>query len=154
MTNNLCGSCNACCRVYAIPALDKPAGKWCENCDVGKGCRIYETRPETCSSFECLWLQSHRYVKLAEELRPDRCKVVFTSATRPDVMVATTMPGSPDAWQRTVVRRLIGKLLLGGLTVSVGPPNSKTQTLLTPDGKTQIIEMSEPDENGIQWSKT
>ena len=32
-----CGTCTLCCKVYDIPAVAKPMGKWCDHCDVGKG---------------------------------------------------------------------------------------------------------------------
>ena len=60
--SNRCGSCTMCCRVFAISEFDKPADKWCKHCAMGKGCTIYETRPERCQTYECLWLQSQNRV--------------------------------------------------------------------------------------------
>lgn len=153
-TENQCGTCTACCRVYAIPELGKPAGAWCDHCDVGKGCKVYATRPARCAEFECLWLQSQRQqrVQLSAELRPDRCKVVFIPSTNDRVMTATTMPGAPDAWQRPAVRALIDRFLRGGIAVAIGTPQGRTQTVLRPDGRQQQVRMTAPDENGMQWS--
>lgn len=152
--DNKCGSCTACCKVYAIPELNKPAGDWCAHCAIGKGCTTYDDRPAMCVAFECVWLQSQRHIKLGIELRPDKCKVVFNGSTNPKIITATTMPGSPDAWQRPAVRKFIDVLLRAGLAVAVGPPRAKTQLLLTHDGAATPVEMTEPDENGMQWSKT
>ena len=33
-----CGSCSLCCKVYNVPEIEKPAGKWCRHCTPGKGC--------------------------------------------------------------------------------------------------------------------
>src|SRR6516225_2800533 len=106
MTDNACGSCTACCRVYAISEIRKQAGQWCEHCAVGKGCKVYETRPWKCVEFECLWLHQRkghaihgRGAPMPDEMRPDRCKVVF-SPLDDDTFIALCMPGSPDAWRK------------------------------------------------------
>ena len=152
--SNRCGSCTACCRVYAIPELHKPAGTWCQHCDIGKSCKVYATRPERCATFECLWLQSQtREVRLAPELRPDKCKVVFAPSTNPRIMTAITMPGAPLAWQGKEVGKLIDRLLRSGVGVAIGPPQGRTQLLLRPNGTRQQVRMTEPDADGMQWSE-
>jgi hypothetical protein len=155
MTTNHCGSCTACCRVFAIPQLSKPAGNWCHHCDIGVGCKIYERRPTTCQEFECLWLQARSRDDirdhLPEELRPDRSKVVFHPTTDPEVMSATTMPGSPDAWKRKPVKKLIDRMVAAGYRVAVGGPASETRMLFTSTGMV-VHRMTKPDENGMQWN--
>jgi hypothetical protein len=153
---NTCGSCTACCRVYAIPSLNKPAGKWCEHCAIGKGCKVYEDRPALCVEFACLWLQSHledKGAKFPEELRPDRCKVVFSPTTKEGLMAAITMPGSPDAWRKGAAKTLIDKLLKAGMRVVAGAPASLTKVVVDQFGEREV-ELTEPDENGMQWSKS
>lgn len=147
-----CGSCTACCRVYAIPSLDKPAGKWCDHCAIGKGCTVYETRPELCVEFACLWLQSHqRGQGLPEEARPDRCKVVFTPTTNDGLMSAMCMPGSPDAWRKGPARKIIDTMLKGGMRVVAGLPQATTKVMIDQYGEREV-QMTAPDENGMQWS--
>jgi hypothetical protein len=68
-----CGGCTACCKTYRIGPLKKPAGVWCKECAIGVGCRIYESRPEECRGFQCLWLVTD----YPESDRPDRLKVVL-----------------------------------------------------------------------------
>lgn len=51
-----CDGCTACCKLLSIPELKKPAQTWCEQCDIGKGCRIYDTRPTDCRTFFCGWV--------------------------------------------------------------------------------------------------
>jgi hypothetical protein len=156
MSENHCGSCTACCRVFAIPDFNKPAGKWCEHCNVGKGCKIYETRPDICATFECLWLQSqtreNKHEHMRPEMRPDKCKVVFSPTTNDKIMSATTMPGSPMAWRRPDVRRAIDIMVQGGFRVVVGRPESTTKIMVTKKGE-QEITLTPPDENGMQWGK-
>ena len=152
--DNKCGTCTACCRVYAIPEFKKPAGKWCEHCAIGKGCKIYATRPQRCVEYECLWLQTQtRNLPLPAELRPDKCKVVFAPSTNPRVMTAITMPGRPDAWQdNKEVMKLIGLVNKAGISVAIGPPNADAQLVIKPDGRRYQVKMTPPDEDGMQWS--
>ena len=148
-----CGSCTACCRVYAIPTMGKPAGKWCDHCAIGVGCKIYQARPALCVDFACVWLESHkREPGLADELRPDRCKVVFSPTTKDGLMSAITMPGSPDAWRKGAARDLIDLMIKNGLRVVAGPPASTIKTMIDRFGEREV-EMTEPDETGMQWSK-
>jgi uncharacterized protein len=43
-----CDSCALCCKLLAIPEIEKPAGQWCKHCTKTRGCDVYETRPEPC----------------------------------------------------------------------------------------------------------
>jgi len=81
-----CGTCDACCVLPDIdePAFTKPAGVVCPNLAQGGGCRIYDTRPQTCRAYFCGW-RLHPIV--AEHMRPDRC----------GVMVMTAETATPDA---------------------------------------------------------
>jgi hypothetical protein len=148
-----CGSCTACCRVYAIPTFNKPAGKWCDHCDIGKGCKAYETRPKKeCADFQCLWLEmKSRGHETADDLRPDRCKVVFSPTPDKQLISATTMPGYSDAFRKGAARRLIEGLVGSGKRVIAGPPVSTTKVMIDQLGEREI-EMTEPDETGVQRS--
>lgn len=151
-----CGTCTACCRVYAIPTLDKPAGKWCQHCAIGEGCKVYDDRPKLCVDFACIWLQSHQQARDDEqgmpiEMRPDKCKVVFSPTTKDGLMSAITMPGSPDAWRKGAARQIIDKMLKAGLRVVAGGPATTTKTMITLNSEREV-QLTEPDENGMQWS--
>jgi len=54
-----CGDCHLCCKLPQLNDLDnnmiKPSYSWCKNCTIGKGCDIYETRPDNCKGFKCLY---------------------------------------------------------------------------------------------------
>lgn len=63
-----CGKCNACCRYYDVAALKKPAGQLCQHWKKSGGCTIYETRPDVCRNFYCVWLQN---ASLDDNWRPD-----------------------------------------------------------------------------------
>ena len=151
-----CGSCTACCRIFAIPEIDnKPAGQWCQHCAVGVGCRVYQQRPKVCVDFKCLWLLSREREDPGEHfpemLRPDQCKVVFSASTNENIMAATTMPGSPDAWQRKPVRKLIGTLVRAGYRVVVGQPASTDRIMFDHRGQ-RDVKMTPPDQDGMQYN--
>jgi len=153
--DNKCGTCTACCRVYAIPEFKKPAGDWCQHCDTGKGCKTYGSRPARCVDFQCLWLasQSQGRAALPVELRPDKCKVVFSPSTNDKIMTAITMPGYPLAWQTKIVATLIACLNRAGMAVAIGPPAADANIVVKPDGTAYRVKLSPPDENGMQWSE-
>jgi len=62
-----CGDCTLCCKLPAIKDF-KDGYKWCENCNIGKGCNIYETRPKPCIDFDCMWKDE----RTNEELKPNK----------------------------------------------------------------------------------
>ncbi len=68
-----CDGCTLCCYLFNIPELDKDSSTECYYCD-GKGCTIYNNRPDYCKGFNCAYLQQRNpNIKL----RPDKCGVVF-----------------------------------------------------------------------------
>ncbi|MDP3541766.1 MAG: LysM peptidoglycan-binding domain-containing protein [Elusimicrobiota bacterium] len=72
-----CGECRECCKVFPLPALDKPAGVWCRL--LGPvGCTVHDLgQPEVCSRYACWWLE---HEGLPEEARPDRIGLVVTES--------------------------------------------------------------------------
>lgn len=69
-----CGPCIGCCSIFQIPALQKPKYTLCKHC-TGSSCGIYDSRPDDCRKFYCLW---RRIAAMPEETRPDRIGIVFT----------------------------------------------------------------------------
>ena len=66
MKTRKCGDCNLCCK---LPHTDfKKEYEWCSNCEIGVGCKIYETRPQVCKDFSCLWKKG----LIEEELKPNK----------------------------------------------------------------------------------
>lgn len=64
-----CGECSLCCRLMGVKELQKKPITWCPHVTKGCGCGIYATRPETCRSFECVWLSTP---SAPDALRPDK----------------------------------------------------------------------------------
>jgi len=72
-----CGECRACCLVFPLPVLDKPAGQWCKLLGPG-GCTVHDLgQPEVCKQYACYWLE---HESLPEECRPDRLGMVVTES--------------------------------------------------------------------------
>jgi hypothetical protein len=70
-----CGDCTACCTVLGVHELKKaPSTPCCHEC--ATGCSTYESRPESCREFRCVWLDG----AFEEHLRPDKLGLVITLA--------------------------------------------------------------------------
>lgn len=91
-----CGTCALCCKLLGIAALDKPAGTWCANCAPPHGCTIYDTRPQECRDFACVWLESK---VLGEEWKPSRSKIVLYLIDDGSRLIAHVDNGAPNAWR-------------------------------------------------------
>lgn len=116
-----CDGCTACCKVLKIRELDKPGNVWCAHCKIGAGCGCYETRPESCRVYECVWLQTQRLDKpIPLELRPDKSHVVIGTTNGGEEVVLHVTPDRPDAWRRQAFRAgVLDELLRRGISVYV-----------------------------------
>ena len=90
-----------CCKLPPIAALGKPADRWCTHCRPGKGCTIYESRPQPCRSFGCSWLA---VPAVGDHWYPLKSKMVVQIAEvaddNYDVFVDVHVDkGAPDAWR-------------------------------------------------------
>ena len=110
--------------------LAKPACQMCAHAEPGReggACTIYDSRPEDCRSFRCLWLISQEdddKTPLPIELRPDHCHVVFNGlAINGEVSETSTAanvdPKHPDAWRQAPVMPFIIRLIELGVFVAV-----------------------------------
>ncbi len=74
VTPRTCGTCTVCCSALAVKELHKPYYTPCKH-QCNKGCTIYNTKPTSCTGFECIWLAID---KLPENTRPDRLGAIFS----------------------------------------------------------------------------
>jgi len=115
--DNKCGTCIACCRLPFIRRDAHHGNGTCVNC-TGYGCKIYFNRPKPCKDFSCHWLSSQsRNDKMAAELRPDRCGVVFTADTingDPLLFEVHVDPNRPDSADAGVAREYIDAMQAAG----------------------------------------
>lgn len=98
-----CGSCRACCTALGVAEIGKAPGVACSHlCD--KGCAIYDVRPRSCRSFNCLW----RYGIVDIEGRPDKIGIVFDVTSRGDAMVLRQVrPGAFEDAQEMLDRLVL-----------------------------------------------
>lgn len=113
--------------VFEVHAVGKKFGEPCQHLGktlFGQGCTIYETRPDACRHYVCLWLDSQRKdprLKFPEEMRPDRCKVVMGWPWGEDreTLFVYPYPGHDDAWQRPPVSNYLRNILARGAKLVV-----------------------------------
>jgi len=103
MLENKCGTCSLCCKLPPVHSLKKPRNKWCQFCAKGS-CGIYDTRPEECHTFECLWLASQKSpYPMREDDRPDRAHVYLEAKEKDGCVVAMC---DPDYWNERTMQRV------------------------------------------------
>ena len=120
MPERQCGGCTMCCKAFGVPEIDKPAGRWCQHCAAGSGCKIYEQRPRPCRDFYCLWKVMPDFT---EALRPDRCKVVWLMTEDGSAAVASTK--YPKALKAKAQEKLIRQFSRSGISVVVAKDTSR-----------------------------
>ena len=143
---NHCGTCTLCCKLLDIPVLQKPAYQWCPHCQVGKGCGIYEARPQPCREFVCVWLGSQTRAKpLPAELRPDRSgMLLYYSNSFREMNGVSDRPG---AWKSPKVRALIRAIAATGRTIIFRDGKDHYGVV---NGEPRQLELSKPDEKGAR----
>jgi hypothetical protein len=139
-----CGSCTLCCKVYDVPSLAKPAGKWCQHCTPGKGCGIHATRPDHCRSFFCLWMTDGT---MPPEWKPERCKFVLSVDANTQFLNVQVDPGSPNAWRAEPylgqLRRWAAQLMPAERFVMIYV--NKSATVLLPDREQTLGVLADGD---------
>jgi hypothetical protein len=139
-----CGTCSLCCKVYLVPALDKPAGVWCRHCKPGVGCAIHATRPRHCRDFFCLWMTD---AAMPAAWKPDRSRIVLTVFPANGFVYAQVDPGSPHSWRKAPyyddLRRMAKRLLDQNRHVIVFVGD--VATLIMPEEAVPLGKMSAQD---------
>jgi hypothetical protein len=136
-----CGTCTLCCKVMAVAALSKPAATWCTHCTPGRGCGIYEKRPEECRTFHCNWLVDGR---LGPNWKPEKSKFVLVTTREGNGIEVRCDPSFPTAWRKEpfyaqIIHWAHEAAQMGGIVVVyVG----KIGTLVTPDGEFPLGEVA------------
>jgi hypothetical protein len=102
-----CGTCTMCCKTMSVWEIEKPNGVWCKHVKNHQTCAIYETRPQSCRTFDCLWLRGIG----TEAMRPDRSRVVLVEAEDSNGggtgLAAILDPTRPLAWQEPKMRAFL-----------------------------------------------
>lgn len=144
-----CGSCTMCCKLLAVAELSKPKNKLCEHCSVGRGCKIYSERPDSCRAFRCIWLQTQTNSEVTpfpERLRPDHCKVVLHITADEKNIVARVDSNTPLAWMAKGISDLLSEMSMKKMVLV---DNGK-QTWLIQNRRVKEIRMSVADADGAE----
>lgn len=168
---NFCGTCTLCCKLMGVggtpkgdtESFRKLQGVWCKHCTIGKGCNIYEKRPEECSAFECVWLSGKKEFAAGkidtdppDEMKPENCGVVIAGSTDERVIGVFTDKHKADAWRtnKTVYHWLCG-MAIAGFRIVISADCGTVKTVLIYDKNRGFImsrrRFTEPDEKGMQW---
>ena len=148
-----CGTCSMCCKVFRLPWVDpdKKANAWCKNCSPGKGCAVYDTRPEPCMSYYCQWMFTPQ---LGAEWRPDAAKFVLNISHDEFWLEVVADLATPHVWRTepylsTLRATAANRMEQGkGVLVRIGT----RRFILTP---TEEIDMAAyPDNATFAMSKT
>jgi hypothetical protein len=110
-----CGSCSSCCTILEVEAVGKPVNQVCQHCDVGKGCKIYDDRPQMCRSFSCAWLQGH----LDDDWYPETSGVVVHFSQ--DAVNIAVDPAFPDRWKQEPYFSKLSEWSLSGIKATGRP---------------------------------
>jgi hypothetical protein len=133
-----CGECTLCCRLTEVPELRKPVNKWCQLC-TAKGCSVYETRPQSCRSFYCFWMLS---LDVPDELRPDKCGILFEEVPGENILILLVDPDRPNAWRSEEIIRYTDTKVAQGVALVVAVPDSPVKPMIVPAGRTkeQVVD--------------
>jgi hypothetical protein len=128
-----CGECALCCKLIEVPGL-AVAGQWCPHCSPGTSngcCTIHDSRPEFCKGFHCFW----RAEEWPDDLRPDKCKVIFEALPGVKTILISVEPSRPDAWKKRKILEVIEKLRKKGRPLVL--KTKKDSEMFIPDGWSQ-----------------
>jgi hypothetical protein len=127
-----------------VPELAKPAGAWCDVCEIGRGCGRYAARPTSCRNFECFWLMEEGF---PDELRPDRSGVVIALDGEADTVVLHVDPDRPDALTRPAAEGLVPVLLrhYRRVAVACGEERAVIERAASHDDRGRLVTEAAPD---------
>lgn len=72
MDKRVCGECQACCTTISVTDINKPKHTRCPN-QCAAGCAIYDSRPQSCQTYKCSWLEG--LGRVAD--RPDKSGIIM-----------------------------------------------------------------------------
>jgi hypothetical protein len=104
-----CGSCNACCDILEVAAVDKPVNQLCTHWQTGTGCSIYDRRPQMCRSFVCAWLQGH----LDDDWFPAKSGIIVHFSQ--DAVNVTVDDHCPNRWREEPYFSKLAEWSLNGI---------------------------------------
>jgi len=105
--NRRCGDCSLCCTVMAVGEINKPENVKCSKLTVMGKCSVhYNGKPESCTTYQCLWLAG----AMPEELKPSRSRIVADTGSSGNIVVMHVSPYDRGAWNKPAVKRWIDSI--------------------------------------------
>jgi hypothetical protein len=104
-----CGSCTSCCTLLEVTEVGTAVNEWCKHCEAGKGCTIYDQRPQMCRSFSCAWLQGH----LDDNWYPEKAGMVVHFSQ--DAVNVQVDPDHAERWQQEPYFSKLSEWSLNGI---------------------------------------
>lgn len=132
-----CVGCGMCCKIMTIAEINKGRNIWCQHFCQGK-CSIYDSRPNDCVAYSCLWLDLVKVGSRPElKFKPSNCGVVIHGGTDGSHNVAEVNIGVD--WRKGVAAEWIALCSRGSnLIVRQG-----TKVYLVRDGR-QVAHGDDP----------
>ena len=121
-----------CCKVYTIRELNKPAGRLCVHAEGGRGCKIYNDRPDTCRGFYCMWRVDPT---LGPEWKPETARFVVSL----DLLGFNALRISPDAHRPDAWRKEPYYSTITGWARKFCPENQKVLVVDTSGSMTVVL---------------
>jgi len=154
-----CGSCTLCCKVFNVPEVESPAGKWCRHCAPGTGCTIHATRPDICRRFFCGWMVSPA---LGPEWKPERSKVILllhAAGNGTFRLIAHVDESYPTAWRRADIYERLKRIATsggptagGGLKVLVRVRIGRRHIVVLPDRDVDLGILDDDEDIDVKVS--
>lgn len=107
-----CGSCTSCCTLLEVTEVGTAVNEWCKHCVAGKGCTIYDQRPQMCRSFSCAWLQGH----LNDDWYPEKAGMVVHFSQ--DAVNVQVDADHPDRWRQEPYFSKLAEWSLNGIRMN------------------------------------
>ena len=126
-----CGSCSICCTNMEVPSVDSAAGVPCKHLSTcsSKACGIYDTRPDECATFKCLWLEG---MFGNSKMRPDKSGILLSytsSAFGPSVLANLIREGADKTTLGKQLLSTVRERLQGtGINLLLREAYKQTQT--------------------------
>ena len=149
-----CAGCTMCCKIMSVEAIAKPSLKWCPHCDIGKGCKIYDTRPDACRLFYCHYLKEGG---IGEHWKPALSRMMLTY--NPDALRLSVYvdPDRAGAWRKdpyyadlkTWARNAVATksqiaVFVGDDVTMILPDRDKPMGRVRPDQHLRVVMRSGP----------
>jgi hypothetical protein len=138
-TTRTCAGCDLCCTAVGVQPLNKGAGVRCPHLrgEPGKSCSVYDSRPDDCRVFTCLWRMSDDL--LPDWIAPASAGFVISvdgSLDRlPTVFTIHPDPLRPDNWMATRNVKAFKNLARQFNSLVVVGQAELARYIITPSGK-------------------